>query len=128
MSQPTVWSILRKRFHMKSYWLQMLQALNPQNHNLRNHCCANFQEKPQKDGFGEKVISFDEATFHLSGKVNRHNVRVWCTQNGPKCIEPARDSPKINLFCAVSASKVYRPFFFPKRTVTGVVYLDMLQQ
>ena len=32
------------------------------------------------------------------------------------------------MFCAVSASKVYRPFFLAKRTVTGVVYLDMLQQ
>ena len=42
-------------------------------------------------------------------------------------IEHVRDSPKVNVFCAVSSCKVYRPFFFAEATVTGINYLDMLQ-
>jgi len=34
MSQSSVWCILRKRLHVKGYWVQLLQALNPQDHNL----------------------------------------------------------------------------------------------
>jgi hypothetical protein len=30
-----------------------------------------------------KFIFSDEATFHINGKVNRHNVRVWGTENPP---------------------------------------------
>jgi hypothetical protein len=30
----------------------------------------------EADGFVEGLIFSDEATFHISGKVNRHNVRI----------------------------------------------------
>jgi hypothetical protein len=42
-------------------------------------------------------------------------------------MEYVRDSPKVNVFCAVSSCKVYGPFFFAEPTVTGINYLDMLQ-
>ena len=67
----------------------------------------------------------DEATFHLSGKVNRHKVRIWGTENPHEIEEHARDSPKLNVFCA--SVKVYGPFFFAEPTVTGISYLDMLE-
>jgi hypothetical protein len=42
-------------------------------------------------------------------------------------VEHQRDSPKVNVFCAISSQKVYGPFFFAEETVTGMTYLDMLQ-
>jgi hypothetical protein len=30
-----------------------------------------------------------------------------------------RDSPKVNVFCAVSRRRVFDPFFFAEKTVTG---------
>jgi len=36
-------------------------------------------------------------------------------------------SPKLGVFCAISSQKVYGPFFFAEETVTGMTYLDMLQ-
>jgi hypothetical protein len=42
-------------------------------------------------------------------------------------LEPVRDSPKVNVFYAVSKERVYGPFFFMETTITGIVYLDMLQ-
>jgi len=42
-------------------------------------------------------------------------------------VEHQCDSPKVNVFCTVSSQKVYGPFFVAEETVTGTIYLDMLQ-
>jgi hypothetical protein len=34
----------------------------------------------EEDEFATCLIFSDEAPFHLSGKVNRHNVCVWSTE------------------------------------------------
>jgi len=41
-------------------------------------------------------------------------------------VEHQRDSPKVNVFFAISIQKVFGPFFFVEETVTGMTYLDML--
>ena len=86
-----------------------------------------FQQQLEDDGFAEKLVFSDEATFHVCGKVNRHNVRIWGTENPHAAMEHVRDSPKVNVFCVISSCKVYRPFFFAESTVSGINYLDMLQ-
>jgi len=79
------------------------------------------------DHFLEKVQFSDEATFHVSGAVNRCSVRIWGSENPHAYVEHQRDSPNIKMFCAISSQKVYGPFFFVEETVTGMAYLDMLQ-
>jgi hypothetical protein len=54
------------------------------------------------DEFATRLIFSDEATFHLSGKVDRHNVRVCGTENPHATTEHQRDSPKLNVFCSIS--------------------------
>ena len=44
--------------------------------------------------------------------MNRHNVRTWGTETPHVIIEHGRDSPKVNVFCAVSHTRVFGPFFF----------------
>jgi hypothetical protein len=75
----------------------------------------------------KKVQFSGEATFHVSGAVNCHNVRLWGSENPHAYVEHQHDSPKVNVFCAISSQKVYGPFFFAEETVTGMTYLDMLQ-
>jgi len=127
MSQSSVWCILCKRLRVKGYRVLILQALNPQDHNLRLRFCLDFQQRLREDGFAKKLVFSDEASFHVCGKVNRHNVCIWGTENPHATIEYVRDSPKVNVFCAVSSCKVHRPFFFVEPTVTSIKYLDMLQ-
>jgi len=91
--------------------VQLLQALNPQDQNLRLRFCLDFQQWLREDGFAEKLFFSDEATFHMCGKVNRYNVRIWGTENPHATIEYVRDSPTVNVFCAVSSCKVYGQFF-----------------
>ena len=44
-----------------------------------------------------------------------------------RVVKHQRDSPKVNVFCAVSPKKVYGPYFFEENTITGTKYLQMLQ-
>ena len=70
--------------------------------------------------------SNDDDDDDTNGKVNRHNVRIWGEENPHATIEHERNSPKVNVFCAISKNHVHGLFFFEKN-LTGDVYLQMLQ-
>lgn len=127
--QPTVWKILRTRLRMKPYRIQLLQTLKPEDLIKRFEFCNNMQAAMEDDdGFEDCLVFSDEANFHISGKVNRHNVRIWGTQQPYVTVQHERDSAKVNVFAAISKSKLYGPFFFAEKTVTGMSFLDMLEQ
>ncbi|PNF28847.1 hypothetical protein B7P43_G04418 [Cryptotermes secundus] len=67
------------------------------------------------------ILFCDEACFHISGTVNRHNVRIWGSENPLECRE------KSNVWCALMHDQVIGPFFFAEKTAISVIYLDMLQ-
>jgi hypothetical protein len=75
----------------------------------------------------DPVIFSEENTFHVSGKVNTRNCKIWGSENPRVSLEHFHDSPKANVFCALSKETMYGPFFM-QTTITGIVYLDMLQQ
>jgi hypothetical protein len=63
--------------------------------------------------FLKKIMFTDEATFHVLGKVRRHNVRIWGTENPHVGREHIRDSPKVNVWCVISAipaDMLHRPW------------------
>ncbi|PSN39394.1 hypothetical protein C0J52_22688 [Blattella germanica] len=75
----------------------MLQFLREEDKVIRRDFCIDLlRHNEDDDGFCERIIFSDESTFHLSH---------------------VRDSPKINVFCAVSHTKMYGPFFFAEPTV-----------
>jgi hypothetical protein len=52
----------------------------------------------EEDESGFKRIGFsDEAMFHMSGTVNRHNCCVWGSENPHDITEHECDSPKVNM-------------------------------
>jgi hypothetical protein len=59
------------------------------------------------DDFFNRLIFGDESPFHLSGKVNKQNVRILGTETPRELVQYARDSLKLNVFCALSRTKVY---------------------
>ena len=122
----TVWRVVRKRLVIKPNKLQVVQATTAADKRKRKQFCVDMQEKLEEDEFNEPLVFSDEATFHTNGKVNRHNVRIWGEENPHATIEHERDSPKVNMFCAISKNHVHGPFFV-EENVTGNVYLQMLQ-
>jgi len=119
--------VLRHRLLFKPYRLQLVQALRPNDKRKRVESCDRMLQNMEDETFLPRLIFSYEATFHLSGIVNRHNVCIWGLQNLQEALEHERDSPKVNVFCALSQTKVYGPFFFAQKTVIGVTYLAMLQ-
>ncbi|VVC37581.1 Protein of unknown function DUF4817,Domain of unknown function DUF4371 [Cinara cedri] len=114
LPHSTVWRVLRRRLTLKAYRLQLLRVLLPEDKQKRIDFCDFISEKRgENESFVSRIVFSDEATFHVSGKVNRHNVRIWALEQSHATVEHQRDSPKINVFCAISREKVYGPFCLP---------------
>jgi hypothetical protein len=112
---------------MRLYRLQLLPALTPADHVASSNFSIEMLVAHDDDEDFLRLVFSNKATFHLSGKVNRHNVHIWGAENSPQAtVQNERDSPKVNIFCAILSQKVYGPFFFLEKTVTGILYLDML--
>jgi hypothetical protein len=77
----------------------MLQHITPNDRVVCFEFCGNMIDRIAEDEtFLSKICFSNEATFQLSGKVNRHNIRVWGSENPHTVVEHSRDSPKINGF------------------------------
>jgi hypothetical protein len=90
--------------------------------------CAELIGQIESANLINKILFSDEATFHTCGKVNQHNCCIWADEKPPNFLEWEQDTPKVNVWLGMTQSKVYGPFFFAEATVTGTVYLDMLEQ
>lgn len=73
--------------------------------------------------YGKQVISIrcrlrirlnlcfcDEATFHLSGKINRHKIRIWGRVNPHETRKVWSNTPKVNVWCVFKFDRVMGPF------------------
>ena len=112
---------------MIPYKLHLLQRLKDTDKPAREDFCTQMQAMLEADGFDNRLVFSDETTFHLTGKVNKHNTHIWGTEHPHSTLEHVRDSPKVNVFCAISKKRVYGAFFFEGTTVNSEAYLDVLQ-
>lgn len=86
-----------------------------------------MQELRGNNDFRKRIVFREETTFHVSGTVNKHNFRIWGSEHVHAVIEHVRDSPKVNVFAAISIMNRYEPLVFAeKKNVSGLSYLDML--
>lgn len=124
----TLHKVLHKRLHLHAYKIQLLQKIKTTDL-IKRAGFATFMlnQMAENESFLNEVVFSDEATFHISGCVNRHNVRIWGAQHPHETFEKERDSPKINVWCGLSREEVIGPFFFAEKTINGNVYLDMLE-
>jgi hypothetical protein len=76
----TVHRTLHKRLHLHPHKVQIVQQLKPDDKPSRQKFAVEMLDRidtnPQ---FLGNILFSDEATFHLSGFVNWHNVRIWGT-------------------------------------------------
>lgn len=79
-----------------------------------------------------RLIMSDEAHFHLGGFVNKHNCRIWATEN-PHSLRFSQTHPqKVTVWCGVTHDRIIGPHFFEHpdgtaATVNGERYREMLQ-
>jgi hypothetical protein len=96
---------------MHSFGEKICKFYQDQDKTTRRDYCTEMQEGCEEDGSCERLIFSDESTFHISGKVNKQSIRIWGTENLRATVEHVRDSPKVNVFCAMFCKKVDGPFF-----------------
>jgi hypothetical protein len=103
VSHSTVRRVLCKRLALTPYKFQLLQKSQPGDRQLRLNFCVDMPNRLEEDNsLLDTIVFSDEATFHVSGKVSRHNVVIWGSENPRQILEHQRDSPKCNVFFAVS--------------------------
>ena len=107
----------------------MLQEIQPNDMPRRKEFAVNMLQRISEDeAFLERVCFSDEATFHVSGKLNKHNVRIWGSENLHASRELQRDSPKVYVWYGIMCNRIIGPFFFNEASVTANVYLDLLTE
>ena len=78
LPRSTVHKVLHKNFRLYAYKVQMLQALQPNDMPRRKEFAVNMLQRISEDkAFLKRVCFNDEATFHVLGKLNKHNVKIW---------------------------------------------------
>jgi hypothetical protein len=98
--QSTVVKIVHKRLRLCAYKVQLVQALEPDDHPRRAAFVTEMLERIDEDNdYLTRVCFSDKATFHSSGKVNIHSARIWGLKNPHVVLENQRDSPKLNIWC-----------------------------
>ncbi|GBM39932.1 hypothetical protein AVEN_250250-1 [Araneus ventricosus] len=128
VARSSIRDVLHKRLHFKPYKMQLVQQLKPSDLSIRFNFAVEMLHRIDVDNdFLQLIIFTDEATFRVSGHVNKHNTRIWGSENPHFIIETVHDSPKVNVWCGLISDRVIGPFIFAESTVTKEVYLDMLQ-
>jgi len=126
--QSTAVKILQKRLKLFAYKVQIVNSLRPDDGSRRASFATEILRRIDEDNDYLKRVCFsDEATFHISGVVNRHNVRIWSSENQPVVFQNQQGSPKVNVGCGLMHNKFIGPFFFNEPIISANVYLDILQ-
>ena len=82
LPRATVHKVLHKNLKLFACKVQMLQTLQPNDMPRRKEFAMNMLQRIYEDeAFLKRVCFSDEATFHVSGKLNKHNVRIWGSEN-----------------------------------------------
>lgn len=123
-SYTTVRTILIDELHLKPYKYQMCQKLKPADYKKRLDFAHWFLSKPHNTP--EYFICSDEAYFYLTESLNKQNNRMWCESRPENWIEVPLQDEKIHVWCAISANRIFGPFYF-EEAVKKENYLDMLQ-
>jgi hypothetical protein len=87
MKTPWVsdWVILSKNK------FKLLRELKPNYRPHQRKFCSDMLNCLKQDNlFLDKIVVSDEANFDLSGKVNRHNIIIWGSQNPHQFVEVSR--------------------------------------
>lgn len=117
-------SILKRDLKLKPYKYQEAHLLEPADYEKRVTFAGWINSLAETD---LQFMNFsDEAYFYLTESVNKQNNRMWLNERPVDWIERPLHDAKVLVWCAISAKKIYGPYFF-ETTVNQHTYIDMLK-
>ena len=134
LSKSSTHRILKKDLNLTAFKFKVSQKLSAADFEQREEFCKWFlQQCTNSPSFLSCVWWSDEAHFHLNGQVNRQNYRFWAERPPQEVLETPLHSPKVTVWCALSAQGIIGPFFFENGagetvTVNSRRYLAVLKR
>lgn len=118
--------IVKKDLHMFPYKITAMQQLLPRDFRIRLNYCQWFLNNFNDDILDRSFFS-DEGWFHLSGYLNKQNMRLWASVNPNEFIQTPLHSQKVGVWMAVSRRRIIGPIFF-QGTINAARYRNNLLQ
>ena len=98
MPRSTIHNVLHKRLRLTAYKPHILHALQPDDYAKRYGFAVDMLHHLDADEhFLKQILFSDEATFHVSEMVNKHNIRFWSSEQVHAVRELQRSSEKVNV-------------------------------
>ncbi|GBN44129.1 hypothetical protein AVEN_1787-1 [Araneus ventricosus] len=95
MSRSTIHNVLHRKLKLYAYKIQIVQKLQPNDGVQRVAFAVEMLSRIENEhDFLNRIIFSDEATFHVSNKVNKYNCRIWISENPHAVQEKERNSQK----------------------------------
>ncbi|XP_011859565.1 PREDICTED: uncharacterized protein LOC105557041 [Vollenhovia emeryi] len=126
ISKTSVLQILKShRYH--PYKIKLVQELIGDDHDRRLEYYEEMMlQFDRNNQFLFWTCFSDEATFELSGSVNRHNMRYWTDENPHWMREHRTQYPeKVNVWAGILCNRIIGPFFIDGN-LTSEKYVNLL--
>lgn len=126
--RSTVQRMLRS-VRYRPYHIHLLQELSAEDYARRLEFCRwALQQLDEDEHFFFRVCFSDEATFHNTGCLNRHNSHYWSSENPYWSREIANQHRwSLITWMGIVDNQIVGPHFFD-RAINGEMYLHFLQQ
>lgn len=125
----TVRRILHEELQFHPYKLAVVQQLSERDFVARQNACELLLDNlPQ----AAVVFFSDEAHFHISGSVNKQNMRYWSGENPRELHQKPLHCERVTVWCAISVMGIIGPYFFEENeravTVNAARYRSMIEE
>jgi transposase len=124
VSQTLIVTILNDDLHLKPYKFHVWHKLEVHDYAPRVEFARWFLSLPINSE--NLIVCSDEAYFTLTLPVNKQNNRIWADSQPLVGIETPLHDEKVLVWCAISAARIYGPYFFSEH-VNQHNYLTMLK-
>lgn len=132
--RSTLHKIVKLDLKFHPYKVQMVQQLKIRDRYQRkviSELALNCLE--EDDDFLAKIISSDEAHFHLGGYINKQNCRIWGAENPKIIFEKPLHPERVTVWCGLWVGGIIEPYLFENQagkavTVNGERYRNMIEQ
>ena len=128
ISNHSVRRILHQDLHFHPYKVVVVQELIQQDWINRVETRQHLIER-----LPDAVVFFsDEVHFHISGCVNKQNMRYWSGANPSEIHQRPLHSDRFTVWCAISRIGIIGPYFFDEDdravAVNSERYVTMIQE
>lgn len=123
VSPTLVYHIFHDDIHLKPYKFHIWHKLEDMDYEKRLNFANWFLKLPKASH--DYIICSDEAYFYLTLPINNQNNRQWSKSQPYIGVEKPLHDQKILVWCAISAKRVFGPFYF-EENVNQYNYRDML--